>query len=56
MKQMFYVLSFAFIVIVIGNVVIIAQTENKNSKEKNMTPPIAKKSSESYEDSRLRSN
>lgn len=35
MKGMFYVLSFAFIVIVIGNTVIVAQTD--------MKPPIAKK-------------
>jgi oligopeptidase B len=35
MKEMLYVLSFAFIVIVIGNTVIVAQTD--------MKPPIAKK-------------
>lgn len=35
MKKMFYVLSFAFIVIVIGNIVIAAQTD--------MKPPIARK-------------
>lgn len=35
MKEMLYVLSFAFIVIVIGNIVIVAQTD--------MKPPIAKK-------------
>ena len=35
MKQMFYVLSLAFIVIVIGNIVIVAQTD--------MKPPVAKK-------------
>ena len=35
MRQMFYVLSLAFIVICIGNTVIVAQTD--------MKPPIAKK-------------
>lgn len=35
MKQMFYVLYFAFIIIMIGNTVIVAQT--------NMKPPVAKK-------------
>ncbi|MGI8668776.1 MAG: oligopeptidase B, partial [Aridibacter sp.] len=44
MRQMVYVLSFAVIVIVIGNVVIVAQTKNDaSSKSKKMTPPIAKK-------------
>ena len=46
MKQLLKVLSFAFIVIVIGNVVIVAQTKTKNNKKskiKKMTPPIAKK-------------
>ena len=35
MKEMFYVLTFVFIIIVIGNTVIVAQTD--------MKPPIAKK-------------
>ena len=35
MREMFYVLTFVFIVIVIGNVVIVAQT--------GMKPPVAKK-------------
>jgi len=35
MREMFYVLTFVFIVIVIGNVVIVAQTD--------MKPPVAKK-------------
>ncbi len=42
MKQMFYVLSFVFIVIIIGNTVIVAQKED-SSKNIKMTPPIAKK-------------
>ncbi len=33
MKQMFYVLSFVLIVIVIGNVVIVAQTKNDASSK-----------------------
>ncbi len=43
MKQMIYVLSFVFIVIVIGNTIIVAQEKEDLSKNKKMTPPIAKK-------------
>lgn len=46
MRQMFYVLSFVFIVIVIGNTVITAQSNGTNSNNltsKKMTPPIARK-------------
>ncbi len=45
MREMLYVLSFVFIVIVIGNTVIIAQSNggSDESEKKTMTPPVAKK-------------
>ena len=43
MRRVLYVLSFVFIVIVIGNTVIVAQSKVRYAKKPNMKPPVAKK-------------